>query len=197
MNKSKFKEILSIIIGSMLVSLVVVMIHSKSELTEGGQIGIELLLLRWFKISPTVSSILIDILFYILGFLILNQKFRINAIIGTLTYSIAYFLFDNISISMPLIDNLLLSSIIGGLVLGFGCGLVVKNIGSCGGDDSLALILNKTLKIPLFLCYFGMDIIIIILSLSYIDVKLIHYSFLTSFLSSLIISLMTKKINNN
>ena len=126
MKKINIKEIFYIIFGSMLVALVVATIHSKIELTEGGQIGIELLLLHWFKISPTVSSILIDTLFYILGFLILNQKFRVNAIIGTLIYSITYFIFDNISISMPFIDNLLLSSIIGGLVLGFGCGLVEK-----------------------------------------------------------------------
>ena len=86
MNKTKFKELLYIIFGSALVALVVATIHSKTQLTEGGQIGIELLLLHWFNISPSVNSIVIDLFFYILGFFILNQKFRVNAIIGTLTY---------------------------------------------------------------------------------------------------------------
>jgi len=193
MKKISIKETLYIIFGSGLVALVVATIHSKIELTEGGQIGIELLLLHWFNISPSISSVVIDLIFYFLGFLILNQKFRFNAIIGTLTYSITYLLFNYLSINWFFLDSLLFSSIIGGLVLGFGCGLVVRCIGSCGGDDSLALILHKVLKIPLFWCYFGMDIIVILLSLSYIDDKLIPYSILTSFISSLMIDLISKK----
>ena len=149
-------------------------------------------MLHWFNISPSISSIVIDLSFYFLGFLILNQKFRVNAIVGTLTYSIAYFMFNSLSINWFFSSNLLLSSIIGGLVLGVGCGIVVRSIGSCGGDDSLALIINSTLNIPLFWCYFGMDMIVIILSLSYINVKFIPYSILTSFLSSLIIDLLSR-----
>ena len=193
MKKISIKELFYIVFGSMLVALVVATIHSKTQLTEGGQIGIELLLLHWLNISPSISSVVIDLIFYFLGFLILNQKFRVNAIIGTLTYSITYLLFNYLSINWFFIDSLLFSSIIGGLVLGFGCGLVVRCIGSCGGDDSLALILHKVLKIPLFWCYFGMDIIVILLSLSYIDDNLLPYSILTSFISSLMIDLISKK----
>ena len=192
MRSKKILETLYIIFGSALVSLVVCTIHSKSQLTEGGQIGIELLLLHWFKISPTISSIIIDFLFYILGFIILNRKFRTNAIIGTFTYSVTYYLFDILSINWFFTDNLLLSATIGGLILGFGCGLVVRYVGSCGGDDSLALILNKTLKIPLFFCYFGMDMIVILLSLSYINISVIPYSILTSILSSLMIDFISR-----
>ena len=134
-----------------------------------------------------------DCFFYILGFLILNKKFRINAIIGTLSYSISFFVFDKLNISFPFVNNLLLSSIIGGFLIGIGCGIVVKHVGSCGGDDSLALIINKLLKMPIFFCYFAVDIIVIILSLSYIDIKVIPYSILTAFISSLIIDFVSKK----
>ncbi len=191
--KKKILEVFYIIFGSTLVSLVVCTIHSKSQLTEGGQIGIELLLLNWFGISPSISSIFIDLLFYILGFIILNKKFRTNAIIGTFTYSLTYYIFSLLDINWFFINNLLISSLIGGLVLGFGCGLVVRYIGSCGGDDSLALILNKKLKLPLFICYFGMDLLVILLSLSYIDFKVIIYSILTSLISSLMIDFVSKK----
>ena len=192
MNISKIKEKTSIIIGSTLVALVVATIHSKTQLTEGGQIGIELLLLNWFKISPSISSIIIDTILYLIGYIILNQKFRINAIIGTLTYSITYLLFSNITINWFFINNLLLSSIIGGIILGIGCGLVVRCIGSCGGDDTLALIIKKVFKIPLLWCYFSMDILIILISLSYINIKYIPYSLITSFISSLIIDKLSK-----
>ena len=193
MKKNKLFEILYIILGSIIVSFAVCFIHSKTQLTEGGQIGVELLLQHWFNISPAYSSVFIDLLLYILGFIILNKKFRINAIIGTLTYSISFFIFERISIPLPFLNNLLLSSIIGGVLVGIGCGTVVRHIGSCGGDDSLALILNKVLKIPLFICYFVVDLIVIIISMSYINIMLIPYSILTSFISSLIIDVISRK----
>ena len=186
-------EILCVIIGSIIVSFVVSSIHSKIQLTEGGEIGIELLLLHWFHISPTISSVCMDLLFYFLGFLILNKKFRLNALIGTLTYSISFFFFEKLNFSWFFINSIVLSSIIGGLALGIGCGLVVRHIGACGGDDSLALILNKIIKIPLFWCYFLVDLIVILISTSYIKIELIPYSILTSFISSLIIDLMSRK----
>lgn len=189
----KSKEILLIILGSILVSFVVCNIHSKTVLTEGGQIGIELLLQHWFNISPTYSSVCIDFIFYILGFLILNKKFRLNAVIGTFSYSISYYVFELLNINLFFTSNLLASSIIGGIILGVGCGIVVRCIGSCGGDDSLALIINKILKLPLFWCYFIMDILVIILSLSYINMNVIPYSILTSFISSLLIDFVSKK----
>ena len=169
MKKNKSLEILYIILGSIVVSFAVCYIHSKTQLTEGGQIGIELLLQHWFNISPAYSSVFIDLLLYILGFIILNKKFRINAIIGTLTYSISFFIFERIDFSFPFLNNLLLSSIIAGILVGIGCGMVVRHIGSCGGDDSLALILNKLLKLPLFICYFALDLIVIVFSISYIN----------------------------
>ena len=193
MNKNKKLELIYIILGSMIVSFTVSSIHSKTQLTEGGEVGIELLLQHWFNISPSISSVCMDLLFYFFGFFILNKKFRLNAIIGTLTYSISYLLFENLNYSWFFIDNILLSAIIGGLALGIGCGLVVKHVGSCGGDDSLALILNKALKFPLFWCYFLVDIFVILISISYIKIELIPYSILTSFLSSLTIDYISKK----
>lgn len=193
MKKNKVLEILYIILGSIIVSFAVCYIHSKTQLTEGGQIGVELLLQHWFNISPTYSSVFIDFLFYILGFIILNKKFRINAIIGTFSYSISFFIFERVNFTLPFLNNIFVSSIIGGILVGIGCGIVVRHIGSCGGDDSLALILNKVLKLPLFICYFAVDIIVIIISLSYIKISIIPYSIFTSFISSLIIDLIARK----
>lgn len=193
MRKNKVVEILCIVFGSIIVSFAVCNIHSKIQLTEGGQIGIELLLQHWLNISPAYSSVFIDLLLYVLGFIILNKKFRVNAIIGTLTYSISFFIFERIELSLPLLNNLLLSSIIGGILVGIGCGIVVKHMGSCGGDDSLALILNKLLKLPLFICYFVVDLIVITISISYINARLIPYSILTSLISSLLIDIISRK----
>ena len=199
MKKSKVLEIIYILLGSIIVSFAVCTIHAKTQLTEGGEIGVELLLLHQFNFSPIFSSICIDFILYFLGFFILAKKFRLNALIGTLAYSISYFLFGKLNFSWFFINNLLISSIVGGILVGIGCGLVVKHIGSCGSDDSLALIINKLTKIPLFWCYFTGDMIVILISMTYIKSVVILYSILTSFISSFLIDCICKNsfVNNN
>ena len=190
---AKLVELLSVIFGSAMVAFAVCTIHSRTNLTEGGLIGIELLCLRWFGIDPSITAIITDVIFYILGFLILNKKFRVNAVVGTLTYSATFFITESLGIVMPFVDNLLISAIVGALLVGIGSGLVVRNVGACGSDDSLALILNKLTKIPLAACYIVFDLIVILIALSYLSIEYLPYSLLTSIMSSIIIDLVSHK----
>ena len=194
-KKINIKDILIIIIGAMIVAFALCNIHSKMNISEGGQLGVELLLLKWFNISPSISSFIIDFSLYLLGFLILGKKFFINAIIGTLSYSIFYHIFEIYPININLPNNLLLISILGGIIVGIGCGLIVRKNGACGGDDSLAQIIRKLTKLPLAICYFIMDVVIILISLSYIPFNIIIYSFITSFTSSIIIGTIAEYKN--
>lgn len=190
------KDIIIIIIGSMIVAFALCNIHSKMFVSEGGQLGVELLLYNWFNISPSISSFIIDATLYLLGFFILGKKFFINAIVGTSSYSIFYYIFEHNPVNLNLPNNMLLIAILGGILVGIGCGLVVRKNGACGGDDSLALMIKKITKMPLFMCYFSMDILIIIISLTYIPFNKIIYSFITAFISSLLIEIVGEyKIN--
>jgi len=195
MNKKRMViEKMIIILGSALVAFGIYNIHSRFGIAEGGELGIELLIYNWFKISPAIVSLLIDILAYSVGYLLYGKKFLLNAIIGTLSYSIFYYIFEQMPVIIPDLSNhLLLASILGGLIVGIGCGLVLKMEGACGGDDSIALILSKITKLSLSLCYFLLDLIVILLSLSYISFDKIIYSLLTAMISSLIIGRIAKK----
>lgn len=97
-------------------------------IAEGSQLGIELLLYNWFNISPAISLVIIDTMFYMLGIIVLKNKFAVNALVGTLSYSLFYFLFQYIPYLLPdFSNNLLLASILGGIIFGIGCGMVVKS----------------------------------------------------------------------
>ncbi len=73
------------------------------------------------------------------------------------------YLFPNIN---DLIDfakggNLFLATIYGGLLVGFGIGIIMKFGGSTGGTDILAQIINKYLKISLGYSMMAVDFIIV------------------------------------
>lgn len=128
MNNKKIFEILRIVLGSSIVAFAIYNIHARCGIVEGGQLGIELLLYNWFNISPAISSVIIDTMFYILGIIVLKNKFAVNALVGTLSYSLFYFIFQHIPYLLPdFSNNLLLASILEGIIVGIGCGMVVKS----------------------------------------------------------------------
>ena len=81
----------------------------------------------------------------------------------------------------------LIAALLGGVFVGVGVGLVVRAGGASGGDDVLALLLNKFTKLTLSKSYFMTDAIVLALSLTYIPAGRIVFSFITVTLSSFLI----------
>jgi len=79
------------------------------------------------------------------------------------------------------------AAILGGIGIGIGCGMVVTQGGAAGGDDVLALIINKKTKLSLARAYLFTDITVLLLSLMYIPVLRLFFSFLTTVVSSFLI----------
>ena len=56
----KAKNCLSICIGSAILAFGLYNVHSISGVTEGGVLGLTLLLEHWFGISPSVSGLILN-----------------------------------------------------------------------------------------------------------------------------------------
>ena len=81
----------------------------------------------------------------------------------------------------------LAAAVLGGLFIGIGVGLVVRQGGSSGGDDALALTISKLTKWRISQSYLITDITVLLLSLSYIPLSRIAYSLVTVTVSSLVL----------
>lgn len=71
--------------------------------------------------------------------------------------------------------------------MGIGVGLIIRQGGSSGGDDALALTISHTFGWRLSRCYLFTDITVLVLSLSYIPIKRIAFSLITVTISSCLI----------
>ena len=91
----------------------------------------------------------------------------------------------------PILPNLsdqpLLAALLGGCFVGVGVGLVVRQGGSSGGDDALALVIAKKTKWRLSRAYLFTDLTVLALSLTYIAPLRIIWSLVTVTTSSLLI----------
>lgn len=62
----------------------------------------------------------------------------------------------------------LLAALLGGLFVGTGVGLIIRQGGSSGGDDALALTISRVTRWRLSRSYLFTDLVVLGLSLTYI-----------------------------
>ncbi len=182
------RSLLGILAGAMICSFGIHNIHQRTNITEGGVFGLMLLLEHWLKISPAYLTPLLDALCYALAFRALGGRFIKRSIVSTLCISGFYWIWEQFPPMLPdLSDQPLLAALCGGLFVGLGVGLIIRQGGSSGGDDALALTISRFTKWRLSRCYLFTDFVVLGLSLSYIPVDQIGYSMITVTVSSLLI----------
>lgn len=81
----------------------------------------------------------------------------------------------------------LVASVLGGIFVGVGVGLIVRQGGSSGGDDALALTISHISHWKLSRSYLFTDVVVLLLSLTYIPVMRIVFSLITVTISSYLI----------
>ena len=102
-------------------------IHALSGVTEGGVLGATLLFDHWFGLSPAVSSFVLNIACYVLGWRTLGKSFIAYSAIAACGYSASYAVCELFPPLWPGIASLpLLASVVGALFIGVGAGLCVR-----------------------------------------------------------------------
>ena len=79
------------------------------------------------------------------------------------------------------------AALLGGVFVGIGVGIIVRQGGSSGGDDALALVIHQLTGWKLARSYLFTDLVVLGASLSYIPARRIAFSLVTVTVSSLLI----------
>lgn len=185
------KTIVVLLLGAMVLSFGIHNIHQRTNITEGGIIGLMLLIEHWFQLSPAYITPMLDTLCYILAFKFLGGRFIKLSLIATIFVSLFYKLWECFPPLLPDFSSMpLIAALAGGCFVGIGVGLIIRQGGSCGGDDALALIIQHVSGWKLSRCYLFTDITVLMLSLSYIPFGSIIYSLITVTVSSYLIDIV-------
>ncbi len=181
-----------ILAGSAILAFGLYNVHSLSDVTEGGVLGLTLLLHHHFGISPSVSGLVMNFLCYALGFFVLGKSFILYSAIAGAGFSAFYAIFEKFPPVCPQIaDHPLVAALSGAVFVGVGVGISIKYGGAPGGDDALAMSLEKILKkVKIQWIYLASDIIVLALSLTYIEVHKIGYSLITVIISGQLIGVV-------
>ena len=182
------RRVALIMLGAMIATFGIHNIHQRTGITEGGVIGLMLLLEQWLGASPAFLTPVLDLSCYLLAFKYLGGRFIKISVVSTLSVSLFYKLWEQLPFLLPdLSAHPLAAAVLGAVFVGVGVGLIVRQGGSSGGDDALALTISKVTRWRLARCYLFTDLVVLVLSLSYIPFRRIAFSLITVTLSSWLI----------
>ena len=182
------KNCIFLVLGSAILAFGLFNVHSFSGVTEGGTLGLTLLLDHWFDISPALSSLVLNAICYFIGWRVMGKDFIAYSAICCASFSLFYWICELVGPIYPQIaDHRLVAAVVGAVFVGVGVGLCVRFGGAPCGDDALAMSISRRVKINIRWVYLITDVSVLALSLTYIPVENIIYSLVTVVLSGQII----------
>ena len=189
----RMKKVLLSILGGGVLAFGLYNVHSISGVTEGGALGLTLLLEHWLGISPAWSGLVINLSCYALGWKTLGMGFLLWSSLSAGSFSLFYAILEHFPRIYPeLAAHPLSAAVLGALFVGVGIGLCVRSGGAPTGDDALAMSLSHRLRVPIERVYLITDLTVLALSLSYLPLPRIACSLLTVTLSGKLIGIIQR-----
>ena len=128
------RSIVAMLLGNFAVAAAVIIFIAPQGIILGGSTGIALALTHYISFPLSATVFIINMLFFVTGFVFLGKNSRL----------LAMSLLEQLPIAgKPVTDNIMLAAVFGGVLMGGGIGLLLRAGGSSGGTDIPALILNK------------------------------------------------------
>ncbi|MBI9071245.1 MAG: YitT family protein [Melioribacteraceae bacterium] len=196
-TKHWFKNISLVILGSILVAFGFVFFIVPFKLVPGGIYGLSIILNSVFGLPIGASSLALNIPLLFLGYRMLGTSFSLKTIISMITasFSIDYllYLFDG----KPLSDDILVSSIFGGVFIGLGIASIFRGEATSGGTDLIARMVSKFTKTPIGQMLIIVDGIIIISGiLAFRSIDMVPYAIITIFTLSKTVDTVLTGLDN-
>ncbi|WP_044747702.1 YitT family protein [Bacillus alveayuensis] len=187
------RKAIAIIVGSMLLGIGINVFLVPYELLDGGIIGISLIIKYVWNVQAGLTIILLSIPLYIMAWVYYRPYFY-NSLHGMLFSS---FMIDVLS---PLRGSLevpiLFSSIIGGVLVGAGIGLMLRYDTSTGGTDLLAQFISKLTNYNVGILIFIIDGIVIVCGSWIVGHDIFLYSVVVVTVVGAVTTMLTSSVCN-
>ena len=132
------------VLGTFIVAVALEMFLLPNKIIDSGVIGISMMLSDITKFNLGLLIFCINIPFILMAYKALGRKFVVNTIVATILLAIE----TNLVVGLkPITGDLLLATVFGGILLGLGVGLILRNNASLDGTEMLSIVLSKKLKI--------------------------------------------------
>jgi len=141
--KINLADVSVITLGSLLTALGINLFLAPNKIAAGGVSGIAIILHYLIKVPIGATMLVINVILFIMAFLILGRSFGLKSVYATVILSIFV---DGLARIIPdswAAQDLLLAVLFGDFLTGIGIAMVLSRDASTGGTDIIAMILTK------------------------------------------------------
>ena len=147
--KYRVKRYTQLILGVLLIAVSFNMFLLPNNIVFGGVSGISVITQYLFNIDPSIFIMIASVLLLIISYFVLGKEKTARSILGSILFPLFVNLTSGFSQFIDIGDELLLATVFGGVIYGFGLGLVFKAGFTTGGTDIANQILSKYLNISM------------------------------------------------
>lgn len=133
-------RILFMLLGTFLASVGLELFLIPNNIIDGGITGISIISSHITKLPLGIFIFVLNIPFLIVGYKHIGKVFTLSTLFSVISLSVIVSMLKPIS---AVTNDTLLASIFGGIIIGIGVGLVIRNGGSTDGTEIVAIILDK------------------------------------------------------
>jgi uncharacterized membrane-anchored protein YitT (DUF2179 family) len=138
------KRVIFMILGAVFASVGLEIFLIPNNIIDGGMTGISIIASSLTKFPLGAFILFLNLPFFIIGYKQIGKTFALSTLFSVVCLSIG------VSVLHPIpgiTHDTLLATVFGGIILGMGVGLILRNGGSLDGTEIIAVILDKrTLK---------------------------------------------------
>ena len=170
-----------IVVGSLIQAVAFKAISAPHGFVPSGLFGVAALFeYKTGLLDAGYWYLLLNVPMFIIGYLLIGKRFLGYSFVSMLVISLAY----------PLIDfrldlqNQLYAAVSFGVLAGSGAGIVLRSLGSNGGLDVVAVILNQRYNVGVGKTYFIFNLVLFSFSFASLDNDLVIASLIAAFVAS-------------
>ncbi|MFI3286947.1 MAG: YitT family protein [Rikenellaceae bacterium] len=199
--KKAIKQYFYILLGSFLIAAAFVLFITPYQIVPGGVYGTGVALNFIFpSIEVGTWGLMLDVPLLIIAFIFLGGNLGVKTIVAAVSLPIIMNLLTYYIGSDPLLmlggkinltDDVLLSCLFGGVIMGVGAAFIFKSHATSGGTDIIGMLFSKMMHIPIARAMLIVDSLVIVFGLIVIgDWKVPLYSLVTLFVGLKMVDLI-------
>ncbi|GAP43452.1 uncharacterized membrane-anchored protein YitT [Lentimicrobium saccharophilum] len=207
-SKKWFIAYALIVIGSFILAAGFVFFINPYNIVPGGVYGIGIVVHHLtkglFSFWPTgipvgLFGLVLNVPLTIIGIKILGPRFGVKTVIGFVLTSVFMDMLTMIvgeNDPLGLAGDVLMACVFGGVLIGFGLGLIFKSKATSGGSDIVAMIIAKYTRLPLGQLMIYVDSVIVLFGLVvFQDWKIPLYSWIVIFVTGKVIDITMQGVS--
>lgn len=185
-------NLLLITIGALIFSIGVKAIVVPKGFITGGIAGVSLLSYYYSDIfSPGIWYLIINVPLFIIGWALVSRRFFLYSVYGMAVVSL---FMELVNFQIPVSDPFL-AALAGGTIIGAGAGITLHSLGSLGGNDIIAILMNQKYNVRMGTYFFIFNLVLFAFSFVILSVDIVLYSLTMSYVTSVVLDQVLSMFN--